>query len=252
MGQESMTVLHKTLHTKVEECSEKDENPWEWLLFKNKSLYSQLISVVLRFGALIPKSCDHQFYHALQCRAWLDTVRQMSYNMPNGRKICPGGGRSQRSCRTKKGPYIMAVFDLGGVVKWNTWKMAWNKAREPQIHHRKELDQDNSLNELEDSALATFPSLQQNTRDNAVKKHEGFISVHSFRDSGPWPGRCISFIALEGLSEGNIKEWMVDQGTHLQTRKQRRMKREPRFQYTGLWEMFIQILSGRFFHPSPG
>lgn len=63
--------------------------------------------------------------------------------------------------------------------------MAWNKAREPQIHHCKELDQDNSLNELGDSALATFPSLQQNTLDNTVKKDESFILVHSFRDSGP-------------------------------------------------------------------
>lgn len=106
------------------------------------------------------------------------------------------------------------------------------------------------------------------------KKDEGFILVHHFRDSGPWPGQCISFIALEGLSEGNVKEWMVDQGTHLQTRKQKRMKRGwsptisfrveklhhqrfplitlaimgPRFQCTGLWEMFIWILSGRFFH----
>lgn len=75
------------------------------------------MSVVLRLGALIAKTCDHQIYHALQCRAWLAVVRQMSYNMLNGRKIRPGGGRSQRSCRTKKGSYIMAVFDLGGVVK---------------------------------------------------------------------------------------------------------------------------------------
>lgn len=63
--------------------------------------------------------------------------------------------------------------------------MAWNKAREPQIHHCKELDQDNSLNELGDSVLATLPSLQQNTQDNVVKKDEGFILAYCFRDSGP-------------------------------------------------------------------
>lgn len=154
----------------MEEYSEKDENPWKWPLFKIKSHHPQIMSVVLRLGALIAKTYDHQFYHALQCRAWLAIVSQMSYNMLNGRKICPGGGRSQRSCRTKKGSYIMAVFDLGGVVKWNTQRMAWNKARERQIHHRKVRPRQQPKWAWSQCACNLSITTKKNTRDNAVKK----------------------------------------------------------------------------------